>query len=84
MIIAVGFVSAKIISFKQSIGIILGTNIGTTATLEFLAFGSDQFIMPLFLLAESLSFVSKSKGKFVAFGLFFYGLGGIFMGIARL
>lgn len=77
MIIAIGLISAKILSFEQSIGLILGTNIGTTATLEFLAYSSDQFILPLFLIGGILLLFSKRKGK--AFGFFCYGLGGIFL-----
>ncbi|MCU9600565.1 Na/Pi symporter [Pallidibacillus thermolactis] len=79
MIITVGFVSANLISFKQSIGIILGTNIGTTATLEFLAFGTEQFIIPL-LIFGSLCLLFRVN-KIRSFGLFFYGLGAIFMAL---
>ena len=36
--IAVGLVSARLLAFPQTIGIILGTNIGTTVTLQFFTF----------------------------------------------
>lgn len=79
MIITVGFVSAKLLSFRQSIGIILGTNIGTTTTLEFLAFGTEQFIIPLLILGSICILIRINKIRSI--GLFFYGLGAIFMAL---
>ncbi|WP_246204121.1 Na/Pi symporter [Pallidibacillus pasinlerensis] len=79
MIITVGFVSASLVSFKQSIGIILGTNIGTTATLEFLAFGTEQLIIPLLIIGSLCILLPVRKIRSI--GLFFYGLGAIFMAL---
>lgn len=77
MILTVGLISAGMLRFHQSIGIILGTNIGTTATLEFLAYGTDQMIIPFFILG-SLCILFPYK-RVQNFGLFFYGLGAIFL-----
>ena len=38
MIITIGLISVKMLTFPQSIGIILGTNIGTTITTELITF----------------------------------------------
>jgi len=77
MIIAIGLIAVKLLTFKQSIGIILGTNIGTTATIEFLAYSPDHFIVPLLILGSILILIPKKKVR--SSGLFMYGLGAIFL-----
>ncbi len=77
MILTVGLISAGLLSFTRSIGIILGTNVGTTATLEFLAYGTDEMIIPL-LLAGSVCIIFP-QSKIRSAGLFFYGLGAVFL-----
>ncbi|MCU9613926.1 Na/Pi symporter [Caldibacillus lycopersici] len=77
MIITIGLIAARLLTFSQSIGIILGTNIGTTATIEFLAYGPDQFILPLIIIGSV--FIVFPYKKIRSTGLFFYGLGAIFL-----
>ncbi|CCQ98413.1 PnaS family phosphate:sodium (Na+) symporter [[Clostridium] ultunense Esp] len=50
-ILIVGFVNAGILTFSQSIGLILGANVGTTLTLQILAFSLEDFLLPLFLIS---------------------------------
>lgn len=50
MVITIGFVAARLLTFQQSIGIILGTNVGTVLTLEILALPVESFTI-IFLLA---------------------------------
>lgn len=71
MILTVGFISAGLLSFPQSIGIILGTNIGTTATVEFLAYGTDEMIIPLLILGSIFILIPMTKARNI--GLFFMG-----------
>ncbi|WP_421379950.1 Na/Pi symporter [Bacillus salacetis] len=47
MVLTIGFVSAGILTFRQSIGIILGTNIGTTLTLEIISLDIGFLSLPL-------------------------------------
>ncbi|WP_113927503.1 Na/Pi symporter [Bacillus sp. P14.5] len=47
MVLTIGFVSAGILNFRQSIGIILGTNIGTTLTLEIISLDIGFMSLPL-------------------------------------
>jgi phosphate:Na+ symporter len=75
-VIAVGLVSARILSFPQTIGIILGTNIGTTATLEILTFDMTGMIIP-FLAAGCLAQLFKSP-KMRSAGFISLGIGIIF------
>ncbi|MCZ2259078.1 Na/Pi symporter [Sporosarcina sp. G11-34] len=47
MIITIGFVSTRLLLFPQTIGIILGTNIGTTLTLGLISFNLSGLVIPL-------------------------------------
>ena len=47
MLITIGFVSTRLLLFPQTIGIILGTNIGTTLTLQFISFNLSSLVIPL-------------------------------------
>lgn len=76
MVLTIGFIAAKILTFRQSVGIILGTNIGTTFTLEFITFSFDQFVVPMALGGFVL--VLFSKGKLHSVGFIFLGLAAIF------
>lgn len=76
MIITIGLISVRLLTFPQSIGIILGTNIGTTATIEILAYGTDQFIFPLFIIGSIFILIPKKILRSI--GLLLYGLGAIF------
>ncbi|MFV8826726.1 Na/Pi symporter [Alkalihalobacterium sp. APHAB7] len=82
MIMAVGLVAAGILTFKQSIGIILGTNIGTCLTLEMLAFDLSSFIMPLLLIGVFLIFLKNQITYFL--GCISFGLGCIFVAMHGL
>ncbi|WP_433743227.1 Na/Pi symporter [Falsibacillus pallidus] len=66
MVMTIGFVSAGLITFPQTIGVILGTNIGTTFTLEFISFPIDSFILPAaipgFLLLFFRNRTARSTG----------------------
>ena len=50
MIITIGFVSTRLLLFPQTIGIILGTNIGTTLTLGFISFNLSSLVIPFILI----------------------------------
>lgn len=54
MVITIGLISAGMLTFRQSIGIILGSNIGTTFTLEMITFNIDIFIIPLAIIGAGL------------------------------
>lgn len=54
MVITIGLISAGLLKFSQSIGIILGSNIGTTFTLEIITFNIDAFIVPFAVVGAIL------------------------------
>lgn len=75
-VIAVGLVSARVIRFPQTIGIILGTNIGTTITLEIISFDLSHLIIPLLVIG--LIFLCFSNVKLRSGGYILLGIGIIF------
>ena len=76
MVITVGLVAARVLAFPQTIGIILGTNIGTTFTLEFLSFNLSIFVIPFLVLGMICILLNKPKLK--SLGLVFIGFSLIF------
>ena len=76
MIITIGMVSARMLTFPQTIGIILGTNIGTTFTTELITFNIESYIVPL-AAAGSILAVMKNK-SLRSSGLALLGLSSVF------
>ncbi|MBY6051158.1 Na/Pi symporter [Cytobacillus firmus] len=76
MIITIGMVSARMLTFPQTIGIILGTNIGTTFTTELITFNIESYIVPL-AAAGSILAVMKNK-SLQSSGLALLGLSAVF------
>lgn len=79
-VMAIGFVSAGLMSLPQAISIILGANIGTTMTAQIIAFKVSDYIFVFIFIGFIISFVSKSEkirniGQTIfAFGLLFLGI----------
>ncbi len=84
-VMLVGFVSAGLMTLTQSIGVIMGANIGTTFTawiVSLLGFKMDitAFALPLVGLGFPLTFMHGARKKqwgetLIGFGLLFLGLG---------
>ncbi|MBM7701473.1 Na/Pi symporter [Metabacillus iocasae] len=77
MVLTVGLVATGYLTFKQSIGIILGTNIGTTITTELITFQIDQFVVPMLVLGALLLLFSNLFLSCI--GAMLFGLGCIFV-----
>mgnify|MGYP004660792775 FL=1 len=79
-VMAIGFVSAGLMSLPQAISIIFGANIGTTMTAQIIAFKITDYIYAFIFIGFILSFVCKSEriksiGQTIfAFGLLFLGI----------
>lgn len=76
MVITIGLISARVMTFRQSIGIILGTNIGTTITTEFITFDIDSFLVPMAIIGAILIIFRSSQIRSV--GVILLGLTFIF------
>ncbi|KMJ55640.1 hypothetical protein AB685_26150, partial [Bacillus sp. LL01] len=82
-IIAVGLVSHSIITFVQALGVILGSAIGTTITVQVLAFNISQF-SPLFIFLGVILLVFVSTDRVKPAGEMFLGFGMVLFGISYL
>ncbi len=73
-VLAVGLVSSGLISFFHSLGIILGADIGTTLTIQFVVWKITD-ISPLFIIAGGCAwFLGKERWTQAGEAVFFFGL----------
>ncbi|KJS21041.1 MAG: hypothetical protein VR72_12010 [Clostridiaceae bacterium BRH_c20a] len=77
-VISIGLADTGLMSFAQALGIVLGTNIGTTITGQLLAFPLESLGIPLVFLGLILMI---SGNTLRAIGLNICGLGFIFWGM---
>ncbi|HAN18880.1 MAG TPA: Na/Pi cotransporter family protein [Bacteroidales bacterium] len=78
-VMLVSFVHAKLIKFRQTIGVILGAGIGTTITVQLIAFNITDYSLLIIGLGFIMSLFSsaqvKNAGKSIlGFGILFYGM----------
>ncbi len=79
-VMAIGFVSAGLMSLPQAISIIFGANIGTTMTAQIIAFKISDYIYLFVFAGFIIAFIAKSErvkniGQTIfAFGLLFLGI----------
>ncbi len=86
-VMVVSFVNAGLMTLAQSIGVIMGANIGTTVTawvISAIGFKMDiaAFAIPLLAVGMPLMFSHRSSRKSV--GEFIFGFSFLFMGLAFL
>ena len=82
-VMAIGFVSAGLMSLPQAISIIFGANIGTTMTAQIIAFKITDYIYAFIFIGFILTFVCKSERiKSIAQTIFAFGL--LFLGIETM
>lgn len=79
-VMLVGFVSANLMSLSQTIGVILGADIGTTITAQIVAFKVTKYALLLLAVGFAMLFISK-KEKIQQYGYMVMGLGMIFFGM---
>ncbi len=79
-VMVVGFVSARLMTLPQAIGVIMGANIGTTITAQLIAFKIGDYTPLIAAIGFAFFFFASKKiikylGQTVfAFGLLFFGL----------
>ena len=79
-VMLVGFVTANLMSLSQTIGIIMGSNIGTTITAQIVAFKVTKYALLLMAVGFGMLFASKRE-KIQQYGYMIMGLGMIFFGM---
>jgi len=79
-VLLVGFVSAGLMTLEQSVGVILGADIGTTITAQIIAFKVTRYALAIIAAGFLLEMVSK-KPLFKHYGSMIVGLGLLFLGM---
>ncbi|MGZ3775345.1 MAG: Na/Pi cotransporter family protein [Pseudobdellovibrionaceae bacterium] len=76
----VGLGTARVINLRQVMGVIIGTAVGTTLTVQFISLDLGQYALPVFTIAFIFYFRAKKTAiknlslVFMGFGLLFFGL----------
>lgn len=86
-VMVVSFVNAGLLTLSQSIGVIMGANIGTTVTawiISALGFKVDVAAMALPLLAIGVPLLFSGKSNRKSIGEFIFGFSFLFMGLSLL
>ncbi len=79
-VMLVGFVQSGLMNFGQSLGVILGANIGTTFTAQLIAFKLTDYAVLMIAIGFGFSIFSKKDklknigDTILGFGLLFYGM----------
>lgn len=82
-VMVVGFVNAGLLSLVQSLGIVLGANIGTTITAQIIAFKITGYALPAIGFGVGLKLFSRNK-KYIYIGEIILGLGLLFFGLSTM
>jgi phosphate:Na+ symporter len=89
-VLVVGFISAGFMTLSQSIGIIMGANIGSTFTAQIVAFNVTQYALIMVAAGFFMLFTGKQEkvrhygAMIMGLGLVFYGMGVMGQGMAPL
>ena len=89
-LLVVGFISAGFMTLAQSVGVIMGANIGSTVTAQLLAFDLAAYSLGPVAIGFFMMFTAKQeKTKYygmmiMGIGLVFYGMGLMSSGMAPL
>jgi phosphate:Na+ symporter len=80
-VLVVGFITAGLMSLSQSVGVIMGANIGTTITAQIVAFKVTKAALLMIGAGFSMLFMSKNE-KIKQYGAMLMGLGLVFFGMS--
>lgn len=79
-VLVVGFITAGIMNLAQSIGVIMGANIGSTVTAQIVAFNITQYALLPVAVGFLMLFTAKQE-KVRYYGMMVMGLGLVFFGM---
>ena len=80
-VLVVGFVSAGLLNLTQSVGIIMGANIGTTITAQIVAFKVTKAALAMIAVGFGMIFLGK-QDRIKQYGAILMGLGLVFFGMS--
>ncbi|WP_194841389.1 Na/Pi symporter [Salinibacillus xinjiangensis] len=76
IMVTVGLIAAGLLTFRQSLGIILGTNIGSSITVEIITIDLGAYVLPMALIGSILCYVKNNN--VIRFGYTLIGLSLVF------
>jgi phosphate:Na+ symporter len=79
-VLVVGFITAGIMTLSQSIGVIMGANIGSTVTAQIVAFNVTQYALLPVAVGFLMLFTGK-RDRTRHYGMMIMGLGLVFFGM---
>ncbi|MDH3305923.1 MAG: Na/Pi cotransporter family protein [Acidimicrobiia bacterium] len=79
-VLVVGFITSELMTVTQSVGVIIGANVGTTITAQIISLNVSRYALMLVALGFGLSFSSKQE-NWRAWGKVMMGLGLVFFGM---
>jgi len=80
MIVLIGLINAGILTLKQGIGVMLGSEIGTTVVAQLVSFKIGFFFLPLIAFGVLLFFLAKNS-KYKTIGQMIINFGLIYLGM---
>lgn len=86
-VMVVGFVNASLMSLKQAVGVIMGANIGTTATAwivslgEWTSFLKPSVLAPICIVLGVMMLMFSKKQSVKHVGEILFGFGALFLGL---
>ncbi|MGI9264006.1 MAG: Na/Pi cotransporter family protein, partial [Gammaproteobacteria bacterium] len=89
-VLVVGFVSAGLMTLSQSVGVIMGANVGTTITAQIVAFKVEEAALVMIAIGFGMLFLSKKENvrqygnMLMGLGLIFFGMGIMSEGMSPL
>ena len=82
-VLVVGFISSGLMSLTQSLGVIIGANVGTTITAQIVAFKITSYALLGVAVGFAITFLSKRQER-QAKGTALLGLGLVFFGMSLM
>lgn len=79
-VLVVGFISAGLMTMRQSIGVIMGANVGTTVTAQIIAFQVTRYALLIVAVGFWMRFLLRND-RLKQVGQMILGLGLIFLGM---
>jgi phosphate:Na+ symporter len=80
-VLVVGFISSGVMTLTQSVGVIIGANIGSTVTAQIIAFNITRYALALVAAGFGVAFFSRRESRRL-YGTSVLGLGLVFFGMA--
>jgi len=80
-VLIVGFVTAGLMTLAQSVGVIMGANVGSTVTAQIIAFNVTQYALAMIAIGFAMTFPGKRE-HLRHFGSMILGLGMVFYGMS--